>query len=227
MASNPSALRPDAFAALAVGALLAWMIPMPGPAPAPALAELTPPSPLARAVQRRAPTRCVARGESTAEVEALERTLLGLRVRAKLLDGRRAAREGEARPWPDDVPAAESPAGFRQRLDAAIAALPGASVLEVDCEEHPCVAVLIRDRDAGEAGVSADSWAPVAEGLGSAHFSSMTRALELPSADPALPRHVEVHVLGELPDDPDPMLTKRVQFRVARLHESVTAEQVP
>ncbi|GDX78384.1 hypothetical protein LBMAG42_01950 [Deltaproteobacteria bacterium] len=80
--------------------------------------------------------------EALARIDTLERQLAGARLQAGINAGIVQTHEGVAQPWPKDVPAPFRPEAFRRHLDAALEASPGASVVEVDCDEFPCIAVL-------------------------------------------------------------------------------------
>lgn len=80
--------------------------------------------------------------DALARIDSLERDLASARLQAGINAGIVKSHEGVAQAWPRDVAAPFRPDAFRGHLDAALEASPGASVVEVDCDEFPCIAVL-------------------------------------------------------------------------------------
>ena len=78
----------------------------------------------------------------TAEIARLEEELDGLRMEATLARGQLGHYEGTAQPWPDDVPASFRPEAFESALEKALANAENLELLELDCQEFPCVAVI-------------------------------------------------------------------------------------
>lgn len=77
-----------------------------------------------------------------ARIHDLEHQLAVAQLSAGLTRGALEAHEGKPQPWPTDAPAAYQPDAFRAKLDAAVRTVPDASVVDVDCDEFPCVVVL-------------------------------------------------------------------------------------
>lgn len=101
-----------------------------------------PPAPGALAAQGDA---VVIRLDETASAEdrteALEKAIAELTFERDILRGQLVAAGGEELPWPDDLPAELGPEQFEATLQAALGDFD-AQIVEVDCSEYPCLAVL-------------------------------------------------------------------------------------
>lgn len=121
----------------AVGLLAGTFLQKPTPdegAPAPAAAPSTAP------VRTRTVTVTEALEGADCDALAAENRML-----QKMLDDALAAEQGTALAWPDDaaLPEAYTPAGFAEAVSAALAACAvDVSLVDVDCGEPPCMAML-------------------------------------------------------------------------------------
>lgn len=79
---------------------------------------------------------------SAEELDRLREENDRLRLENALVRGSLAAHEGAPIPWPEHVPEPLRPDGFAARVEAAVAGLEGLELLEVDCDEYPCLAVV-------------------------------------------------------------------------------------
>lgn len=83
--------------------------------------------------------------ELRAEVRSLEAEVERLRFSEQLARGQLAGMQGEAVPWPEDVPAAFRAESLGRALEDVAAKYPGLQVDTLDCAEFPCVAILKTD----------------------------------------------------------------------------------
>lgn len=97
-------------------------------------------------------------------IAELERENEGLAMVATLAQGQLAVVGGEPVEWPQTVPAYQEPERFEAAVLEATAQIPGASVLDIDCREYPCIAHI--DLDPNEAGTVTD-WSAYIEPIGS------------------------------------------------------------
>jgi len=79
--------------------------------------------------------------ELLAEIDRLEAENDGLRLQSKMAIGQAEHYEGLPQPWGDEVPASFRPDAFTEAMREAAEGLEDAELLDVDCEEFPCVAV--------------------------------------------------------------------------------------
>lgn len=73
------------------------------------------------------------------EIAVLREKLAQAEFAAAVAQGQVAATQGEAVPWPANVPEAYRPDAFEAHVREALAAFPGVQVHEVDCSEFPCI----------------------------------------------------------------------------------------
>ncbi len=98
---------------------------------------------LGRRSEARAATRSPGEGTAlTEKIARLEEELDQLRMEATLARGQLGHYEGTPQPWPDDVPAAFQPEGMESALEKVLAESKDLELMEFDCEEFPCVAVI-------------------------------------------------------------------------------------
>ncbi|MDP2306937.1 MAG: hypothetical protein Q8P18_13010 [Pseudomonadota bacterium] len=112
----------------------------------------------ARSTEARAPRqpRAVGRDERIASLEAEVARLREERGRAAAVPG--APRQS----WPADAGAAWRPEAFGRFVEDRAAAIPGVEIVDVDCEEYPCVAIV---QTASEADTWEDELRPLHQGL--------------------------------------------------------------
>ncbi len=75
-------------------------------------------------------------------VAELESALKVSQVTQAITSGQLAAVQGGEVPWPADLPEAWTADAWTREFEAAVALSPDAEIVEVDCSEYPCVAVL-------------------------------------------------------------------------------------
>ncbi len=75
-------------------------------------------------------------------IDELEGELEALRFEAAVAKGQLAREVGEPREWPADLPDGFQPESFRDYVEETVAQLDDAELLEVDCSEYPCLAVI-------------------------------------------------------------------------------------
>lgn len=81
-----------------------------------------------------------------ADATDLQQRVSELELQLALARGQIAAIEGTPQPWPADLPAAYSAAGFEATARSVSAAVPGTKLVSVDCSEYPCLAFFTTDQ---------------------------------------------------------------------------------
>jgi hypothetical protein len=147
-------VRPDAPVTVQAGAT---------PAPAIIISDAISPD--------RAPPQDLTVDALEQRIAELERENEGLAMMATLAQGQLAVVGGEPVEWPTTVPPYQDPEHFEAAVLEATAQIPGASVLDIDCVEYPCIAHI--DMDPSEAGAVSD-WNAYIEPIG----SSLTNGAE-------------------------------------------------
>lgn len=82
------------------------------------------------------------------EIAELEEELGRLRMESALAKGQLSHYEGDPQPWPEDVPPGFAAEAFEAAAEQAAEAVEHAELLDVDCDEFPCIAVF-RSHDEG------------------------------------------------------------------------------
>lgn len=116
---------------------------------APASRNTTPPSSPIRATQsppeQRPITESVAPMDlvtAKARIQELEDQVSMLQFEGALARGQVSAMQGEPQDWPNDVPEALTERAFTDSIESAIAQIDHARIIEIDCSEYPCIAVM-------------------------------------------------------------------------------------
>jgi hypothetical protein len=150
---------------------------------------------------------------SLGQDEALQQEL-------QIARGQLATHQGEALPWPPGLPEVLGPAEFPEAASRALAEgdwaqLPGFELLEIDCAEYPCAAVVHARPRTGEAPLWDELLAPLAEGVGPGYVArSLVRVLDGPEG-------AEVFVVaGVLAEDDIEQVGTRLLYRARALVES-------
>lgn len=81
-----------------------------------------------------------------ARIGELQREIDRLKLEQTFTKGQLVRATGAHQPFPSGLAEPFTPAGFRARLDAALAQSPEVSVEQVDCDEYPCLAFLRTSR---------------------------------------------------------------------------------
>lgn len=111
-----------------------WQRPATEPAPAVITGE---------AVPSAEPPAPVAVAALQARIDELEAENASLRFENTLTSGQLALVNGEAQPWPSTLPNPSfAPDTFDDLVRTAADDMPGVTLLEVDCDEFPCIAHL-------------------------------------------------------------------------------------
>jgi hypothetical protein len=84
----------------------------------------------------------LSREELLQHIDRLEQELDSVSTDRGLAENRVVALEGKPQPWPEDLPKGYSPEEFRATLTEALASQEGAELVDIDCSEYPCIAVL-------------------------------------------------------------------------------------
>lgn len=104
--------------------------------------------------------------ELLAEIDRLKTENDGLRLQSKMAIGQAEHYEGVPQPWSDDVPASFRPDAFTDAMREAVEGIEDAELLDVDCEEFPCVAVIRSTTDREDWARAIDEGLPDAGALG-------------------------------------------------------------
>lgn len=75
-------------------------------------------------------------------ITALEEELAALKLERDLQAGALEALEGTPHPFPDNLPADFQEAGLTSHLESLVGSRDDLSLVGVDCEEYPCMAIL-------------------------------------------------------------------------------------
>ncbi|MCP4807425.1 MAG: hypothetical protein GY913_28825 [Proteobacteria bacterium] len=75
-------------------------------------------------------------------IDELEAALARSEFEGALVEGRIVQHEGLAQSWPDHVPSSLQPDAFADQLRKALSETDDADLVELDCDEFPCIATL-------------------------------------------------------------------------------------
>lgn len=104
---------------------------------------LAPPSPERSSPSRPLPSAGSDRDLSLgAHVADLERELASLRLERDLQNGALDAMEGTVQEWPSDISASFEASAFTDQFESLVASDESLELVDVDCEEYPCMAVV-------------------------------------------------------------------------------------
>ncbi len=104
-----------------------------------------------------------------ARIDTLEQALATADFEDAIQRGRIAAVEGRPQAWPDDLPPQLQASGFEGALKDAMAGIDDLDLLEVNCDEYPCYAIIEADPTALGPGVKPggdflEAWAEGVDG---------------------------------------------------------------
>jgi hypothetical protein len=147
----------------------------------------------------------------------LERQLREARTENAMARGQLTRAQGTPSDWPADANPQMRPAAFERYVAEQVAAIPGAELVDVDCDEFPCVAV-IRSHAPGEDWE--DPLKQVHEGLGEAGFGANLGVVGL-AADTQTPEgDLRLYAFGVAPGDAPANVHTRLKHRAeVRLEE--------
>ena len=194
-----------------VGSIL-WA-PPPAPEPAPA-----PPAVVAVELDAPLPSACPARAAVlAAETARLEGALAAVALQQRILDVRRVQREGAESPWPAEPDPSLRPEVWRAALEEALAEV-GGELLELECDEYPCVTAVKVPKEDDFPGVYGGSLDPLKEALAASgypeHEAWITSMTGLDGA------YMASFAMLPVADD---ALATRMSFRVGRVFEEVSS----
>lgn len=90
------------------------------------------------------PRDCAARrAHATGEKQRLQSAVEAKALELRMQRARREEREGPPQPWPEDVPPLLAPEAFRAALHEITEEMGTFTRVEIDCEEHPCLALVV------------------------------------------------------------------------------------
>ncbi len=101
-----------------------------------------------------------------AEIDRLQAENDGLRLKSTLAQGQAEHYEGVPQEWDDGIPAGFRPDAFTDAMRTAVEGMEDAELLDVDCEEFPCVAVIRSTTDRQDWAAAIDEGLPAAADLG-------------------------------------------------------------
>lgn len=156
--------------------------------------------------------------------DQVARELAALKLEHALTLGQLRALGGSASPWPEKLPEGYRPANFEAFVRERVAALPAASVVAIDCDEYPCIAV-VRSHD------PSDRWSEALtelhDDLDGAAYGEGTNVVGLASVDDRGQGPVKLYAFSVLPGDeggPSPEVRSRLEVRVRGNLEGATEE---
>jgi len=158
--------------------------------------------------------------EVAAWVDGLEQDNARLRFENQLLQGQLAVVNGEPAPWPSDLSPSLRPDAFPAHAADAVDRVGGLELVQEDCQEYPCLAV-VRVADPSDEAAAREALSQLGEALGQAlggdvnTFMSVARSEE----DGQEPRmHAVVGVLpGQEGERPPESVTERMRQRAMGL----------
>ena len=171
MTRNRSLLRTllAAIAGALVGASAGWLVPESTPDP-----DLQPV--LARDVvlAEPLPAHCPDRHNALRDVgDGLVKELEMLDLQLRIIEHRREQREGVEMPWPSVHDPLQAPATLEGNVAAALDEV-GGELLELECDEYPCLVSMVVPADEG-GGVSSDALGPFLEALHARGYADHTK----------------------------------------------------
>lgn len=96
-----------------------------------------------KATPRDTPPRSGTQAASETELPAdVQEELDKLRLQNQFLEGQLSANGIRANEWPEDLPVHLEPETFRATMEAKLADFPDLKLMDVDCGEYPCVALI-------------------------------------------------------------------------------------
>ena len=104
--------------------------------------------------------------ELLAEIDRLQAENENLRLQSTLAMGQAEHYEGVPQPWGDEIPASFRPDAFTDAMREAVEGIEDAELVDVDCEEYPCVAVIRSTTDREDWARAIDEGLPDAASLG-------------------------------------------------------------
>ncbi len=162
------------------------------------------------------------KASSDARIARLEGELAAARQEAGIQRAIVSQHEGTRQPWPGDVAPVWKEGAFGERLAGALAAVPGASLLRLDCAEFPCIAVL--SPAAGDADW-VENFDAVPESMNADGAYGEVGGLGLAAATGDGANEVRVYAMALLPDDAPPEAPARARYRAEALLSEFAAEE--
>lgn len=156
--------------------------------------------------------------------DQVARELAALKLEHALTLGQLRALGGSASPWPEKLPEGYRPANFEAFVRARVAALPATSVVAIDCDEYPCIAV-VRSHDPSDRW--SESLTELHDDLDGAAYGEGTNVVGFASVDDRGQGPVKLYAFSVLPGDeggPSPEVRSRLEVRVRGNLEGASEE---
>lgn len=204
-----------AFTGLFLGAGALSLVPRPTPpaAPQPVAVEVAPEAVVI-------PKDCT--GREKVLQDEIDRLAMAFKVTDmgnQLNEARRIQREGNLSEWPDDVDPVLSPDTFKANLSKALATSGIAEVVQVDCQEFPCIATIKLVVESVIEGSSMHEYQPAVEALEDLGYEGYLGFGMAGGAKVREGERVKMATLAVGPTE-DPAINKRSNFRLQKVHES-------
>ena len=138
--------------------------------------------------------------------------------------GQLRALGGRPAEWPADLPAAYKPDAFEAFVAARVATIPHASLVTMDCDEYPCIAVL---RSTDPAAEWQDNLSVLHDDLGETAFGHGTNVIGFGSERDDGEHAVRLYAFSIVPGDDggvEPDVRSRLDVRVRGDMEGVSEE---
>ncbi len=152
------------------------------------------------------------------------RELAALRLEHALTVGQLRALGGTPSAWPENLPAPYRPDAFEAFVKERAATIPGASLVTMDCDEYPCIAV-IQSTDPTEAWQ--DNLMPLHDDLGQTAYGHGTNVIGFGSVNDNGESALKLYAFSIVPGDDgglDPEVRSRLDVRVRGDMEGLAEE---
>jgi hypothetical protein len=160
--------------------------------------------------------------ELLAEIDRLRAENDGLRLQSSVARGVVDHYEGVVQPWPDAVPAPFRPDAFPDAMREAVAEMEDAELLDVDCEEFPCVAMIRTTTEHSDWARAVEEGLPAASDLGHDGPVGLSLWAHGTRGDEGEVRLVGVAYTPRDLHDED--VQQRTDFRATQLFEDLSGE---
>ena len=172
-------------------------------------------------------TRTTITGEAAptpATVEDLRKEIASLKLENAITNGQLRALGGAPQDWPKDLPAPFKPEAFEKFIRARVEAIPNASLVTMDCDEYPCIAV-VRSLDTTKEWE--DKLMPVHDGLDQTEYGGGVNVIGYGHQTEDDTHDVRLYAFSIVPgdsEDPGSDMKNRLEVRVKGDMQGVTED---